>query len=323
MDYLPLFIQLTNLPVLVVGGGHVAARKISLLRAAGAAITVVAPAACAELTALAAGGHLKIIFAEFAPELLGAARLVIAATDDHPCNATVAACAKRARLWVNVVDNAALSNCILPAIIDRSPVIVACSTGGEAPLLATHLRAQIETLLPPTLGALAKFMGRYRQTVKQALPDTTARRRLWHTVLQGELGTQVLRGEQALAEAGLRALLIAPADCIRRSCHVVGVTEESPDALTLRAARSLTLADTVYYDVGLSSALTSFGRRDAVRHCVGPAASAFDFLQSRLALLAPDGPADLASVYLSSHPAAWLDLLGGELRAREVLTQVG
>ena len=323
MDYLPLFIQLTNLPVLVVGGGRVAARKISLLRAAGAAITVVAPVVCAELTALAADGHLKIIFAEFVPELLGTARLVIAATDDHTCNATVAASAERARVLVNVVDNAALSNCILPAIIDRSPVIVACSTGGAAPLLATELRAQIETLLPPTLGALATFMGRHRHAVKQALPDATARRRLWHAVLQGDLGAQILRGEQDLAEAGLRALLPGCADRVQRSCHLVCVTEDSPDALTLRAARSLTLADTVYYDVGLSPELTSFGRRDAARHCVEPAASAFDFLQSRLGLLAPDGPADLAIVYLSSHPAAWLDLLSGELRTREVLTRVG
>lgn len=168
MDYLPVFIQLRSQPggpmgqsVVVVGGGRVAVRKVDLLRRSGARITVVAPELREELHKLIASGAIQHIAARFVAEHLDreAAILVIAATDDHEVNVAVSQAARARRIPVNVVDDPALSTFIFPAIVDRSPIIVAVSSGGESPVLARRVREQIEALLPEKLGALARFMG--------------------------------------------------------------------------------------------------------------------------------------------------------------------
>src|SRR5580704_932736 len=152
MDYLPIFIMVKDAPAVVVGGGQVALRKVEWLLAAHARVTVVAPALAAGLAELVARGAVQHIAASFAPEQLQHAELVIAATDAGDINAAVA---QAARVPVNVVDTPELSSFIFPAIIDRSPVIVAVGSGGRSPVLARRVRAQIEALLPAKLGALA------------------------------------------------------------------------------------------------------------------------------------------------------------------------
>ena len=159
MDYLPLFLQLRLQPVVVVGGGRIALRKVELLRKSGAQITVVSPELRAELQQLELRGELTYIAARFAEAHIEGATLVVAATNDHEVNASVSVAARARRIPVNVVDTPALSTFIFPAIVDRSPIIVATSSGGESPVLARRVREQIEALLPEKLGALARFMG--------------------------------------------------------------------------------------------------------------------------------------------------------------------
>jgi uroporphyrin-III C-methyltransferase/precorrin-2 dehydrogenase/sirohydrochlorin ferrochelatase len=162
MDYLPVFLRLHAQPVVVVGGGQVALRKALWLRRAGALVTVVAPHLHPELGQRVARGELTHIAAGFCSAQLAHAVAVVAATDDRMVNAAVAAAARERRVPVNVVDDAELSSFIFPAIIDRSPIVVAVSSAGHSPVLARRVREQIEALLPERLGALARFMGARR-----------------------------------------------------------------------------------------------------------------------------------------------------------------
>ncbi|MGC2030455.1 MAG: bifunctional precorrin-2 dehydrogenase/sirohydrochlorin ferrochelatase, partial [Steroidobacteraceae bacterium] len=140
MNYFPVFFDLSGQKVLIVGGGEVAVRKISLLERTGALITVVAPDVAPELMSRAAAGKVKLFIREFSPDDLQGARLVIVATSRRAVNRWIASLSESRNIPVNVVDDAASSRFIVPAIIDRDPVLVAVSTGGAAPVLARRLR---------------------------------------------------------------------------------------------------------------------------------------------------------------------------------------
>ena len=170
MDYLPLFIDLRGRRVVVVGGGPVAERKIELLLATGPRLTVIAPTLTARLAARREAGELEHHARGFAAPDLDGARLAIAATDDAAVNRAVAAAAEARNIIANVVDDLELSSAILPAIVDRSPLIVAISTQGTAPVLARLVRAQIESVLDESLGRLARFCAAARGQIKARVP---------------------------------------------------------------------------------------------------------------------------------------------------------
>ncbi|MFL6619235.1 MAG: bifunctional precorrin-2 dehydrogenase/sirohydrochlorin ferrochelatase, partial [Povalibacter sp.] len=194
MDYFPLFLKLTDQAVLVVGGGEVAARKVDLLLRAGAKVTLVAPELVESLQALKSAGSIEHISGEFQPELLNGVRLVIAATDKHSINAWVAHQAERRNILVNVVDDRELSRFIVPAIVDRSPVIVAVGSSGDAPVLTRRLRERLEVFLPQRLGVLAQLAGRLRNAVKSRIEEPAARRRFWERFFDGPIASDVLAG---------------------------------------------------------------------------------------------------------------------------------
>src|SRR5882757_1824826 len=206
MDYLPLFLQLRSQPAVIVGGGRVAVRKVDLLLRSGSHVTVIAPELTEELHKLAQSGELRHIRARFEAAHLDGAAIVIAATNDHDVNAAVSAASRARRIPVNVVDNPTLSTFIFPAIVDRSPIIVAVSSGGESPVLARRVREQIEALLPEKLGALARFMGARRKAVQQAL-GALARRPFWERIVSGVVGTRVLAGDETAAEKAFESEL--------------------------------------------------------------------------------------------------------------------
>src|ERR1700744_4040819 len=206
MDYLPMFMQLRSQPVVVVGGGQIAIRKVDLLRRSGAQITVVSPELREELHKLASRDELRYIEGKFAEAHVDGATLVIAATNDHDVNAAVSAAAQARRIPVNVVDNPALSTFIFPAIVDRSPIIVGGRSGGEAPVLPRRVREQIEALLPAKLGALGRFMGVRRKAVQEAL-GPLARRPFWERIVGGVVGTRVLAGDEKAADTAFESEL--------------------------------------------------------------------------------------------------------------------
>lgn len=269
MDYLPLFHKLEARPVLVVGGGEVALRKTRLLVDAGASPRVVAPEIEAELLTLVerAGGTCQRRGYRRAD--LDGVVLVVAATDDAMLNATISADAQARQLPVNVVDAPALCTVIFPAIVDRSPLMVAVSSGGDAPVLARLMRARIETVIPAAYGALAGLARRFRAQAKAALPDVQQRRAFWEDVFQGPIAERVLSGQAAEAERLLQARLDGAAPRALGEVYLVGAGPGDPDLLTFRALRLMQQADVVLYDRLVAPAIIELCRRDAARLYVG------------------------------------------------------
>jgi uroporphyrin-III C-methyltransferase/precorrin-2 dehydrogenase/sirohydrochlorin ferrochelatase len=270
MDYLPIFIDVRARACLVVGGGEVAARKVELLRGAGAEVRVVAPALCAELEAEAGAGRLRVERRPYAADDLVGAWLVIAATSAADVNARVAADAKRRAIPVNVVDEPALCTFVMPAIVDRSPVLVAVSTAGASPVLARLTRARVEVALPERLGQLASFAARFRASVKARIADPRRRRAFWERVLSGEVADLVLDGADDAAARALEAQLARDEPPGGRGrLTVLGVGSGEVDRLTLRAVRALGSADLILFESAARPVLAALGRRDAAREKIG------------------------------------------------------
>lgn len=276
MDYLPVFLSLKGRRAVVVGGGPVAARKADALAKAGARVTLVAPRLLPQLAARAADGDLEHLAAEFSPAQLDGAALAVAATDDAGVNTAVSRAAQSRQIPVNVVDQPALSSFIFPAIVDRSPLVVAVSSAGGAPVLARRVRAQIEALLPARLGALARFMRERREKVGRAL-GAPARRAFWERIAGGAAASRVLAGDEAAAaeifagelrNSQLRASRATGGSGLGE-VYLIGAGPGDPDLLTLRALQLLQQADVILYDRLVPDALLERARRDAQRIFVG------------------------------------------------------
>lgn len=269
MDYLPLFHNLKGRKVLVVGGGEIALRKARLLADAGARLQVVAPAIDGELAELVThqGGdcHLR----NFGPDDVAGCVLAVAATDDRAVNAEVSRIAQAAGIPVNAVDAPDLCTVIFPAIVDRSPLMVAVSSGGDAPVLARLVRAKIETWIPATYGQLAGLARRFRQLAKTQLPDVQQRRVFWEEVFQGPVAERMFAGQPAEAERLLEQKLSGVEVQPLGEVYLVGAGPGDPDLLTFRALRLMQQADVVLYDRLVAPAIIDLCRRDAERIYVG------------------------------------------------------
>ncbi|MEO8307255.1 MAG: siroheme synthase CysG [Pseudomonadota bacterium] len=282
MDYLPIFVDLRERLVVVVGGGHVAQRKIEHLIKAHARVRVVAPQLCAELTVFRDLGRVEHRPVPFSAIHLDGAALVVAATDDESVNEDVSRAARERGIWVNVVDDAQRSAFIFPAIVDRSPLIVAVGSSGNSPTLARRVRMQIEALLPERLGSLADYAGRWRQIVQGALPALPQRLRFWDGFFNGPVAAQLLNGDAAAADTHMHAAIaqarVAAADHLGE-VYLIGVGPGNPDLLTIRAQQLLQQADVVLYDRLVPDAILGRARRDAEKINVGKAPGSHEHTQ--------------------------------------------
>lgn len=273
MDYLPLFADLAGRPVLVVGGGDIAARKIELLRRAGARIQIASRELCPELQALLDEQQLEWLATSFEPAQLDKVFLVIAATDDNALNAQVYDEANARHKLVNVVDDQPKCSFIFPSIVDRSPLVVAISSSGTAPVLARMLREKLETLLPSHLGQMAELAGQWRDKVKARFSRMSDRRRYWERIFNGRFASQMATGDVMAAKQTLDSEL---GDQPPRQGEIILVGAGPGDSglLTLRGLQVMQLADVVLYDHLVSDEVLDLVRRDADRICVGKRASA-------------------------------------------------
>lgn len=263
MDYLPIFCQLQRKACLLVGGGEIAERKARLLLDAGAALTVNAVDFTPQFHLWAEEGRLTLAEGEFSPALLAEKWLVIAATDRLEVNALVYQCANQQRVFCNVVDDPKRASFIMPSIIDRSPIMVAVSSGGKAPVLARLLREKLEAMLPQHLGKLAQLGGSLRQRVKQRFSSLGARRRFWERLFAHDRLAQSLANDDAtLAERQLEQLFSEqPED--RGEVVLVGAGPGDAGLLTLKGLQQIQQADVVVYDRLVSEEIMTLVRRDA------------------------------------------------------------
>ena len=270
MDYFPVFLKLKDQACLVVGAGEIAARKIELLARAGAKITVIANEISPTVLSLQAVHNLTLLQKPFSPVDLGEFRLVVSATDNMETNFLVAKTASEQNIPVNVVDNPELCSFIFPAIIDRSPIIAAVSSGGAAPVLARLLRAKIETVIPPAYGRLAGLADKFRDKVKQHIKKPAQRRVFWEHVLQGSVAELIFSGKEQEAEQQLEQTLLKQKENTNLGeVYLVGAGPGAPDLLTFRALRLMQQADVVVYDRLVSPEILDLTRRDAEKIYVG------------------------------------------------------
>ncbi|MDU4485892.1 MAG: uroporphyrinogen-III C-methyltransferase [Enterobacter sp.] len=220
---MPLFAAIKEKPVLVVGTGEIADRKIAFLQRAGAQVRVVAEA-------------------DFDESQIDSVVLVIAATEDRDLNRRISDAAQARYRLVNVVDDQPLCSFIFPSIVDRSPLLVAISSGGTAPVLARVLREKIEALLPTSLGRMAEKASYWRNHLKTRLTSVTERRRFWERVFRGRFASLMHTGNETAAQKILE-------------------DELEQDA------------DVVFYDHLVTDGVRELIRRDAEQICVGKRAS--------------------------------------------------
>jgi len=267
---LPAFIDLDGRPVLVVGGGAMAARRTTVALRTKAKVRVVSPELAVEFDGCPGFEHTA---REFQEDDLDGIRLVFVASDDDDLEARVAALADERNILVNVADNISISTFIMPSIIDRSPLVVAISSGGKAPILSRMLREKLESVVPVALGRLADFAGSYRRQVKAAIPDMTKRRRFWENVASGAIGERVLSGEMEGARRLIADSIEAEASDSeappKGEVYLVGSGPGDPDLLTFRAIRLMQQADVVLHDRLVHDDIMEMVRRDADRIFVG------------------------------------------------------
>jgi uroporphyrin-III C-methyltransferase/precorrin-2 dehydrogenase/sirohydrochlorin ferrochelatase len=265
-----LFMNVCALPAVVVGGGTVAARKVQRLLDADAVIMVVAPELHKTLQENVAQGRIRHLAREFVADDLADARIVIAATSDPATNAQVAAIANQHGLLVNVADDPSAGNFIMPSLVDRSPLLIAISSGGTSPVLSRLLAARIEAFVPQTYRQMAVIAGRYRERVKARFDGWRERRRFWEKMLSGRVGELVLQGRTADAENALESA-IASSDALAPpgEVYLVGAGPGDPDLLSVRALRLMQQANVVLYDRLVSDEVMSLVGADAERIYVG------------------------------------------------------
>lgn len=271
MKYFPIFVDAEHIHCLLVGAGEVAARKCELLLKTPAKITIVSPNISDAVKTLAKSEQITLIEREYETADLSNKNMVFVATNNELVNQQIHDQAHAKSILVNVVDNTPLCKFITPSIVDRSPIIIAMSSGGVAPVLLRYIRQKLESVIPHNVKRLGQFSEKFRDKVKGALANVTDRRYFWEDVLDGDIGENILQGNTALGEQQLNKALqkYAQGEKPAGQVYLVGAGPGDPDLLTFRALRLMQKADVVVYDRLVSQDILELVRRDAEKIYVG------------------------------------------------------
>lgn len=265
-----MFVDVHGTHSVVVGGGPVALRKTRRLLDAGASVLVIAPKVHDEFHALSRSHSLTIEQRDFVEADLNGAGIVIAATNDLSVNQNIAALAKDTGAQVNVANDPSAGSFIMPSLIDRTPLLIAISSGGASPVLARLLSARIEAFIPAGFAKLADVAGQYRAQIKSTIKGWRERRRFWEQQLGGQVGELVLQGREPEAIAVLqKAIAEHKTNQVSGEVYLVGAGPGDPDLLTFRALRLMQHVDVVFHDRLVSDAVLALVKPDAERIYVG------------------------------------------------------
>ena len=268
MDYLPIFADLKRRPCLVVGGGNSAWRKTRMLLKAGADVGVIATKLNADFTAAIAANQIRFVGDTFSPANLDGIFLAIAATPHKALNALVYQSANQRQVLVNVVDDTQRCSFIVPSIVDRSPIIVAISSSGKAPVLARLLRQKLEATLPQHLGKMATIASGFRDYLATQLSTFSSRRAFWEQAFNGRFADLVAVGRHSEAQQALEQQLQQHTPPVGQVA-LIGAGPGDAGLLTLRGLQLMQQADVVLYDYLVSDEVMALVRRDAELVCVG------------------------------------------------------
>nr|WP_218948269.1 MULTISPECIES: siroheme synthase CysG [unclassified Acinetobacter] len=273
VDIFPISLKLQQQPCLIVGGGHIAYRKAVLLAKAGAKVDVLAPEIDVNLLQLVQQSQGQYVQDVFSPSTaLRHYRLVIAATDNNLVNQQVFAACEAENVLVNSVDDPPHCRFMVPAIIDRSPLVISVASNGTSPVLSRQIRTQLESTIPHGMGKLAEFSGQWRAAVKQKIVNPDERRIFWEELYASPLKEQVFNDNLEAANQSIQQAL-AEWDTPKGEVYLVGAGPGDPELLTLKALRLMQQADVVIYDRLVSAPILELCRRDAEKVYVGKARS--------------------------------------------------
>lgn len=298
MDHLPVFLTVQDRIIVVDGGGTVAARRVERSLSAGARVIACDPSPDEEMISLIDAGHqnLEFHYRIADREDIRDAVVVYGASEVEARDEHLREWADEFKVLCNIADAPEMCDFITPSIVDRSPVVVAISTGGAAPVIARTLRARIETMLSPSYGQLAEFVGGFRERIAAVINGGRERRHFWEQMIDGTVGDLFLAGEPQKAEERFQLDLDAEArgDGSRMGeVYLVGAGPGDPDLLTFKALRLMQRADVVLYDRLIGDDILSLVRRDAERIFVGKLPKAHtmeqDDIQSLMVKLAKEG----------------------------------
>lgn len=266
----PAFLDLQDRPILLVGGGSVALRKLKRLAASRAKVTIVAPTLIVDLESLRQKLQCTHHARDIQDDDFESASLVFAASNNREQNLKIARQAHECGVFVNVADAPSASSFLVPSIIDRQPLLVAVSSTGASPVLARLLTARIDAFLPHSYKQLGELAIAYRQRIAEHIPDARQRRRFWEKLLSGRVGELILQGRSDTASTAIESA-IAQHDTTQAEgeVYLVGAGPGDPDLLTFRALRLMQQCDVVLYDRLVSEAIMALVHKDAERIYVG------------------------------------------------------
>jgi uroporphyrin-III C-methyltransferase/precorrin-2 dehydrogenase/sirohydrochlorin ferrochelatase len=269
IPYLPLFHRVADRKTLVAGASDGALWKAELLAAAGSNVFVLAgdEAGAARYAALAArprSGSLTVEPRSWTPDDFDEAVLAVADLGDAEAAKQFAAAAQGARVPVNIVDATESCDAIFGTIVNRSPVLVAISSSGGAPMLGQSIRARIEAILPRGLGAWAQAAREWRPWLKGQLPEFAERRSFWERFTR-----RAWANADRAPDAADRDALLSENEGQGGRVILVGAGPGDPGLLTLNAVAALQSATVILYDSLVSAEILELARREARRIAVG------------------------------------------------------
>jgi uroporphyrin-III C-methyltransferase/precorrin-2 dehydrogenase/sirohydrochlorin ferrochelatase len=264
----PAFMRVDARKVAIFGNGAEAAAKARLVANTSAEISVYADAPEAELVDSLGRLGIEPVLAAYAPAQIDGATLVFAATGDAAMDRMIVADARERKIPANAVDQPEFCDFLTPALVNRAPVAIAIGTEGAGPVLAQMIRARVDQMLSPSLGALARLAQDYRVAVDRLLPRGVARRVFWRRFFEADVATHVAHNEISLARRAATRMLRGR-EPVPGHIWLVGAGPGAEDLLTLRAQRAMMEADAIVYDALVPETVVALGRRDAERISVG------------------------------------------------------
>ncbi|WJT08400.1 precorrin-2 dehydrogenase/sirohydrochlorin ferrochelatase family protein [Vibrio harveyi] len=297
MRYFPLFLDLVNKPVLVVGGGEVASRKVEALLKAGADVTIVSPSLVDFLDKLAQEQQVQWIQRFYSSDIVTNSFIQVWATTDNPeLNHQVYKDAKELGILVNVVDDKPYCDFITPSMINRGSIQIAISSGGASPVLIRNIREKLEAILPQNMGLMAEFANSKRNSIKEALPSVDLRRKFWENYFSHP-EVENARDNREL-ETIYQETMTKPLD-ETGSCTWIQVGKDV-EMLPIKAVRYMQQAELALHSTKCEANVMELVRRDAEREAFSSATELSDMLRKakeeklRVCIFVPYGTSEFS-----------------------------